>query len=361
MLDRRAFLAACAVLPTTLKAAAASSAGLGALAARSGRYFGAAVSTGILGDDSPFLGPLDRDCSVWVPEWQLKWGALTPSVGQPADFAAADSLIASAQAAGKRVRGHTLLWHEHLPTGIDGQSDRSTWNTLVVPHIRDVAGRFGEAIFEWDVVNEAIEPGDGGADLMRRTPFYAMLGPDYVAGAFRLAAAAAPSARLYLNEDHLYYADEAQQGRRTGLLRLLEKLVGAGVPVHGVGLQCHLDIRRRFDPQIFDRFLDEVTALGLSIAVTELDVREHDDAGRRSFAARRQRAADEVTKVLSPLFDRPALAGVTTWGISDADSWLRKGEPASDNQGLPYDDSFQPTPMRQALATLFASTRTRHD
>ncbi len=358
-LTRRSFLATCASLPAVT--AVAADAGLGALAARSGRYFGAAVSTALLTDGSAFVAPLDRDCSVWVPEWQLKWGALTPAITAAVDFTAMDGLVAAARTAGKRMRGHTLIWHEHLPDGIEALDGRGGWDSVVVPHIQTVAGHYRDAVFEWDVVNEAIEPRDGGADLMRRTPFYRMLGPDYVAEAFRLAAEAAPSARLYLNEDHLYYDDEAQQARRVGLLALLERLVRVGVPVHGVGLQCHLDIRRRFDGRLFNRFLDEVTGLGLSIAVTELDVREHDDAAGRSLARRRQRAADEVTKVLEGLFDRPALAGVTTWGISDADSWLRKGEQGGDNQGLPYGDAFQPTPMRAALAALFTSTRTRHD
>ena len=358
-LSRRSFLASCAALPAVT--AVAADAGLGTLAARSGRYFGAAVSTTVLADGSAYVEPLDRECSVWVPEWQLKWGALAPSVAASADFTAMDALVAAARRAGKRMRGHTLIWHEHLPQGLEAITGRDGWDNVVAPHIREVAGRYGDTVFEWDVVNEAIEPFDGGADLMRRTPFYQMLGPDYVAEAFRLAAEAAPSARLYLNEDHLYYDDAAQEGRRVGLLALLERLVRAGVPVHGVGLQCHLDTRRRFDRRLFDRFLDEVTNLGLSLAVTELDVREHDDAEGRSLDRRRQRAADEVTKVLEGIFDRAAFAGVTTWGISDADSWLRKGASGSDNQGLPYSDAFRPTPMRKALAALFASTRTRHD
>lgn len=359
MLSRRSFLAACALLPGTGRAAATP--GLGELAARSGRYFGSAISTSAIAEGSALAGPLARECSTWVPEWQLKWGALSPHLSDPADFSAVDALAAATRQAGKRMRGHALIWHEHLPDGAERLSRRADWDAVVAPHILEVAGRYRDAVFEWDVVNEAIEPNDGGADLMRRTPFYRMLGPDYVAEAFRLTAEAAPTAKLYLNEDHLYYDDDTQAARRLGLLRLLERLTRAGAPIHGVGLQCHLDTRRRFARRLFERFLDNVIDFGLTVAVTELDVREWDEAGGATLASRRQRAADEVSRVLEPLFDRPALAGVTTWGLSDAQSWLRKRDPASDNQGLPYDDALRPTAMRQALASLFASTRTHHD
>lgn len=365
-LSRRTLLAACAGLPfATLYPAparpAGPDAGLGALAARSGRYFGTAVSSIDFAGDNAYARLLDADCSVWVASWEMKWGALVPTLGGASDFRAADAIVAAAARHGKRLRGHTLVWHEHLPAGAEQLSTPADWQRFVAPHIAAVADRYRDAVFEWDVVNEAIEPYDGGADLMRRTPFYAMLGADYVAEAFRLAAEAAPSARLYLNDDHVYYAEDWQEQRRTGLLRLLERLVKAGVPVHGFGMQGHLDTRRRFDERVFRRFLQRLEDLGLTLAVTELDVTEAPDAGGRSLEARRRRAAAEAEKVLAVALDSPALAGVVTWGLSDADSWLRKrGPDMFDNQGLPYDDALQPTPFRETLASLFASTRSRH-
>lgn len=359
MLSRRDVLASCFLVPAVM--AFAAPAGLGAVAARSGRYFGSAVTTGNVAAESPLLAVLKRECSVWVPEWQLKWGSLAPMLADVPDFSAPDALVRAAKNAGKRSRGHTLIWHEHLPAGVDTLSGPEDWDKFVAPHIRSVAGHFGTSIFEWDVVNEAINPYDGGADLMRRTPFYRMLGPDYVAEAFRLAAEAAPKARLYLNEDHLYYDDAENEGRRIGMLKLLERLVATKAPVHALGLQGHLDLSRRFVPRLFERFLDEVNGLGLDVAVTELDVREDEEAKRLPFAKRRRRAADEVTRVLEPVFERTKLRGVTTWGLSDADSWLRKMENGADNQGLPYDDVMRPTPMRDVLASLFSSARPLHD
>jgi endo-1,4-beta-xylanase len=363
MTDRRSFLTGCAGLALTAASptARAEGAGLGALAARSGRFFGSAVTARMVVDGGAYGRLLDEECTVWVPEWELKWGALVRDPGAPPDFAPVDAIVAAAGRHGKRLRGHTLLWHEHLPAAIAGSRARTDWDRLVVPHLTGVATRYRDAIFQWDVVNEAIEPRDGGADLMRRSPFYRMIGPDYAAEAFRIAHAAAPTGRLYLVDHGLCYAESWQAARRSGVLRLLERLLAAGVPVHGFGIQGHLDTRFTFDEAVFRSFVAALADLGLEIAVTELDVREADAAGSRSIVARRQRAADEVRKVLSVVLDCPASTGVVTWGLADGESWLRKGRPIPDNQGLPYDDTLAPTAMRTTLATLFAAARKKHD
>jgi endo-1,4-beta-xylanase len=361
--SRRAVVSAgaCAVLAAGTQWAAAAAPSLADLAARSGRFFGAALTSALAVDAGPSGRLLMDECSVWVPEWELKWGALARDLAGPTSFAAVDRLVAAARRAGKRLRGHTLLWHQNLPAGVADLTTRADWDRVVAPHVTAVAGRYADAMFQWDVVNEAIEPRDGGADRMRRTPFYRMLGPDYVAESFRLAHAAAPAGRLYLNDYNVCYADGWQEPRRAGLLRLLERLRAAGVPVHGLGIQAHLDTRFRFEPAVFRGFLGTVAGMGLEIAITELDVREADGAGGRSLAARRQRAADEVERVLAVALDSPALVGVATWGLTDRESWLRKSRPLPDNQGLPYDDALSPTPMRETLAALFAAARIRHD
>lgn len=331
------------------------------MAGRSGRYFGSAITRADVVGGGPLAPLYDEECSVWVAAWEMKWGALVHSLGDTPDYDAADAIVATAARRGKRLRGHTLIWHEHLPAGAERLSTRTDWDRFVGPHVSSVAGRYRDAVFEWDVVNEAIEPDDNGADLMRRSPFYAMLGPDYVSEAFRLAAQAAPAARLYLNDDHVYYAEDWQERRRTGVLRLLERLIAAGVPIHGFGMQCHLDTRRHFDERVFRRFIKQLEGFGLTLAITELDVTEAPDAANRSIDERRRRASEEVRKVLAAALDSPALAGVVTWGLSDADSWLRHRSPEmATNQGLPFDDAYRPTPMRDMLVSLFASTRTRH-
>lgn len=361
--NRRTFLAGCAALAfgASASGARASGDGLGALAERSGRFFGAALTSAEVRDGGAYLGLLEDECSVWVPEWELKWGALVHEPTDEPNYAPVDVLVAAAKAAGKRMRGHTLIWHEHIPDWVAGLETNADWERDVAPHITSVAKHYADAFTQWDVVNEAIDPDDGGSDLMRRTPFYRMLGPDYVAEAFRLAAAAAPNGRLYLNDYNVCYDESWQEKRRKGVLKLLERLIGAGVPVHGFGIQGHLDTRFAFKERVLAKFIAALEDLGLEIAITELDVREADTAGGASIAARRQRAADEVEKVLAVVLDSPALSGVVTWGLADSYSWLRSARSIPDNQGLPYNDTLSPAPMRETLARLFAGAPTRHD
>jgi len=294
--NRRTFMAGCAglALGAGLSAARAEDTGLGALAQQSGRFFGASLTSFDLQEDNAYLHLLKDQCSVWVPEWQLKWGALVHDKVTEPDVAPVDAIVAAAKRFGKRVRGHVLIWHEHLPDFVANLSSPEDWDRYVAPHILSVAGHYRNNIFQWDVVNEAIEPRDGGANLMRRTPFYKMLGPDYVAEAFRLAAEAAPNARLYLNDYDVTYDESWQEKRRTGVLRLLDNLITAGVPIHGFGLQSHLNTKYAFSEKVYRQFIAELEAMGLEIAMTEFDVREADTAGDRDIAARRQRAADEV-------------------------------------------------------------------
>lgn len=361
MTTRRAFLGACGAAALAVAApAAAGTESLAALAERSGRFFGTSLTSGALAEGGRYRGILERECAVWVPEWELKWGALVRDPQDAPNFAPVDDIVAAAKAAGKRLRGHTLLWHEHLPEAVTGLETARDWDRVVAPHIRAVAERYRDAIFQWDVVNEAVEPEDGEAGGLRRTPFLRMLGPGYVAEAFRLAQAAAPEARLYLNDYGVCYADGWQERRRAALLRLVERLLSDGAPLHGFGIQGHLDTRFSFDERVFARFLETLAGFGLEIVATELDVREADDAAGRDLAARQVRAADEVRKVLSVALDNPALTGIVTWGLSDSESWLRKTRPIPDNQGLPYDDRLRPAPMRTALAGLLAAAPKRH-
>lgn len=364
MIGRRHFLGRSAAALTTLalpRMTAAAEPGLGALAARSGRFFGSALPTSVLIEAEPtYRNILETECSVWVPEWQLKWGSLVRNPADSPDFTQADLLVEAALTSEKKVRGHTLLWHEALPPFVEALQDASDWDNVVVPHIRAVSEHYGDRIFQWDVVNEAIEPRDGGGDLMRRSVFYRLRGADYVAEAFRIASETAPSARLYLNDHFLCYNEGWQEKQRKGVLSLLERLLVAGAPVHGLGIQGHLDTRFAYSERVFARFLDEVRAMGLEIAITELDVREADKAGSLSLEARRRKAADEVRKVISVALDCDALAGIVTWGLSDRASWLRKTYDIPDNQGLPYDDACKPTPMRAVLAERLTGTGSHH-
>src|SRR5262245_25110975 len=102
------FLAVGLVL-SGLAPAAAAAATLGAAAAQTGRYFGAAVAAGKLGNTT-YVTILNREFSSVTPENEMKWDATEPSRGS-FSFTNADRIVNQARSRGVPVRGHTLAWH----------------------------------------------------------------------------------------------------------------------------------------------------------------------------------------------------------------------------------------------------------
>src|SRR6185437_13348940 len=89
--------------------------------------------------------------------------AIIPQVVEPTegtfDWSQADQLVAFAQANHQLVRGHTLLWHNQLPTWLtDGVANGTISNAqladLLHQHITTEVSRYKGKIWQWDVANE---------------------------------------------------------------------------------------------------------------------------------------------------------------------------------------------------------------
>lgn len=146
------------------------------------------------------------------------------------------------------------------------------------------------------------------------------------------------------------------------MLKLLERLKRSGAPLDGLGVQAHLDLRKgHISQSAVARFLQEVAAMGLSITVTELDVKEADYVATEE--ERDRQVADEVRRYLDVVLSEQGVTGVTTWGLSDLHSWLEitkddyarftgawtGGNGPGFNRGLPLDSSMRAKPMYFAI------------
>jgi endo-1,4-beta-xylanase len=202
-------------------------------------------------------------------------------------------------------------------------------------HIHTVVGRYKGKIHAWDVVNEAIE--DNGEEMLRRTYWTRLIGPDFIAKAFEFAHEADPNAILRYND----YSLENPNKRRKAI-KMVKQLLDQGVPVHAIGTQAHLPVNNATFERM-DETLRDLATLGLPIHVTELDINTAQGGQRNTGADISQNAAATQGGQVSEAERRlaEAYAGtfrafikhkehvklVTFWGLNDAVSWRRDGSP----------------------------------
>jgi endo-1,4-beta-xylanase len=349
--------AACAL---RVEPSLAADEGLETAASRWDRFFGSAVRVNDLKTEANLRAAVIRECAQLVPEFEMNWNEIEPAYGQ-LSFGKIDDLTAFAIANGKNLRGHTLLWHLGVPEwAVEMLRENQDWN-LIARYFGSVIPRYGDVIGMWEVVNEPIDPGQR-IDGLRENIFLEVFGPGYIARALTQARRFAPKAQLIVNEYGLEYDLPEERDRRFFLLKLLERLKRSGAPLDGLGVQAHLDLRKgHISQSAVARFLQEVAAMGLSITVTELDVKEADYVATEE--ERDRQVADEVRRYLDVVLSERAVTGVTTWGLSDLHSWLEitkddyarfagawtGGNGPGFNRGLPLDSSMRAKPMYFAI------------
>ena len=328
------------------------------IAARRGLRFGSALRAASLGEPD-LVALTGAQCSSLTPELEMKWAAMAPTPDRT-DWTGADAIVAFARARDMAVRGHALLWHRSVPRWFTAATP---WS-VVGDHIRATVTRYRDAVDEWDVVNEPIAPDGGG---LRASPLLAAYGAGHIARALREARDAAPHARLMLNEYDLEYDLPVQAARRRALLALVRALRAEGAPLDGIGIQAHLTVGHPFSAAVFAAFLDALAQEGLAISITEFDVRERDyvlPPDRRDAAV-----AEHAAPVLATALACSAVRSLTSWGLSDRQSWLevtaadrarfpgawRDGSSPGLNRGLPFDGSCRPKPLRDTLARVLAA------
>jgi len=359
-------LAGATFLPAAFAAQAAQEA-LKDIARRKGLRFGTAVGAGKnqFGDPA-YRALVERECGLIVPENELKWQAVQPTPGAHR-FEQADAMLAWADDSGMAMRGHTLFWQAEkwMPAWLAradlGASPRAGAERLMREHVRAVCGHYGKRIASWDAVNEAVAPEDG---KLRQNTLTKPLGAiEQIDLAFRLAREHAPHAELVYND----YMGPGSARHCAGVLSLLAELKKRGTPVQSLGLQSHIHTwpdasKKKADLAQWRRFLDEVTAMGYGLLITELDVNDREQPA--GFAVRDAGVAAATRDYLDVTLSYPRLRDVLVWGMADDISWLQGWKEAPRKDGLamrpcPYDAKRQAKPMRQAIAEAMAAAPQR--
>lgn len=360
-LGAAAGLAACSPLPPSV-AREISRQSLAEHARRSGRSFGLAVKSRLLREDLAYRATATRECNILVQEYELKRGTTEPKPGKY-DFSGADQIIAFARANAMQARGHTLVWHAANPAWLEPavrQASKKEQRRLMTSYIDVAMRRYAGRISEWDVVNETVEPNQGRADGMRsESPWMKAMGEHYIDIAFHRAREVDPKATLFLGDFGMEHDSPRSERRRAAMLKLLDRLLGRGVPVDAIGIQGHLKpYREQFDQRKLADFLGKLSSYGLKLAVTEFDIA--DRGGPPNPEKRDREIASFAKAFLDVALDNPATQSVLCWGVSDSDSWLSrypdyKWPDGQLSRGLPFDGKMARKPFWDAIAAAFDS------
>jgi endo-1,4-beta-xylanase len=307
--------------------------------------------------------------------WCRKTSSRCPLQARPGawDFSRADRLLGFAATNGLKARGHCLLWHHPrwLPRWLEGYDFGSNpvagAEALLRKHIEMTCKEYGKRIVSWDVVNEAVDNITGN---MRDTILSNAMGsPDQVLEfAFHAARAVLPDTELVYNDYMGWESDNAPH--RDGVLRLLERFRKNGVPVNALGIQAHIgagnqdsNANRAFDARdekAWRKFLEDVTAMGYSLLITEFDV--HDAPLPADVTARDRSVAALGRAFLDLTLSFSQVNAVLCWGLADSHTWLQRRAPRRDGlpkRPTPYDDQLHPKPLRQAIAAAFRAAPPR--
>lgn len=317
-------------------------------------------------------GAAEDDSRVWsrtlaghfnaaVAGNEMKADATEPQQGV-FSYKNADRLVKFCERHDMKLRGHTLVWHSQMPSWMGGGEDGMDNNNgytreqllkIMENHITGVVSHFRGKVYEWDVVNEALNPWNGTSDRMRRSIWYNVIGPEYIDSAFVYAHRADPDARLVINDYGVEFDGET---KAMDLYNLAVRLKKDGIPITGVGFQAHTSLGELSSKKSKLRTLiRRYQQKGLDVSITELDVAVPYAQFDTEQAFRTQAADYEA--VLDVALVSPNVHTLVIWGMSDAFSWIDRNSKYTKGQPVIFDQYLQGKP---AFASMLAKLKSRH-
>ncbi|KAF5352251.1 hypothetical protein D9757_012516 [Collybiopsis confluens] len=304
--------------------AATSTIGTNQAAKAAGKlYFGSATDNPYLNEDATYKAILSNTSlfGQLSPENAMKWDATEPEQGV-FTFTNGDAIVALAQANGQIMRGHNTVWGSQLPSWVSSSGfNNATLISVMQNHVSTVIGHYKGKI--WDVVNEPFnEDGSFASNV-----FFDTIGPTYIDLALQAARKADPNAKLYINDFNI----EGEGTKATAMANLVSGLKSRGIPIDGVGLESHFILGEL--PTTIQAQMEAFTALGVEVAVTELDIRMTLPE-TNALLARQQTDYETVISACNAV---EKCVGVTIWEYTDKYSWV-PGTFAGQGAADPWDE-----------------------
>jgi endo-1,4-beta-xylanase len=326
---------------------------LGSLAAVAGRRFSVAadpeqLALGLFSSSSPGSTP-DRTFSPKVIGEYTGMGAfqmgftLTQAVQGHFVFDSGDAQIANAKGTGRSVFCHGLIGGDNSYTPywvVHGNFTKAQLTQILQTHVQTVVSHYAGQCEAWTVVNEAV-----AADGTLRTDnvWAQVIGPSYIDLAFQTAHQADPNAKLYYND----YQAENTGTKATGVYNLVLSMKQRGIPIDGVGLECHWIVGNSSYTPNHDQMVEnmaQIESLGLIVRISELDVQVTLPASSTDLNTE----ATFFSTTVQACLDSPGCVEINAFGGDDLISPIPASFPGKGAATM-FDTSFNPKPAYTAV------------
>ncbi len=211
-----------------------------------------------------------------------------------------------------KMKGHPLFWHEFLPKWIP--SNYEILKRYIIKRFEEISERYAGRVPLFDVVNEPSRIFD--VYMRDRYKGCNVIVPedDYCVWLFHLARQYFPANKLILN-DTVEASFTDFRGKYSGYYLNIKDLLGKGVPIDEIGLQCHCGAMGPTNVYNAERFLtvlDTYADLGKPINISEIAIPSKIDNVENEALQ-----AEAVERLYKAAFSHEAVTGITWWNLPD--------------------------------------------
>jgi len=303
-------------------------------------WFGATLPTGIFSgrgnpdDVAKFKEIFASHFNAGVPEVALKWDAMEPQKGA-VNYATLDNILAWARQKGIAMRGHCIFWGvpSHVQDWLKALSD-DEFKIAVAERGRSIGARYRDQFVEYDFNNE----------MMHANYYEQRFGLGFTKQMALWVKDGDPNARLFVND-----YDVLTGNRLADYVKHIQRLLDAGVPISGIGVQGHLH-GDSFDAEALQNALDTLAQFKMPIRITEFNFpgqrsKYYTGDRRAQMPPEEEQAKAEALKQYYRIcFARPSVTGIMMWGFWEGANWIP--------QSSLYKRDWTPLPAAKAYEDL---------
>jgi GH35 family endo-1,4-beta-xylanase len=303
-------------------------------------WFGATLPTGIFSgrgnpdDVAKFQEVFASHFNAGVPEVALKWDAMEPQKGI-VNYAALDNILAWARQKGIMMRGHCIFWGvpNHVQDWLKALSD-DEFKIAVAQRARGIGARYRDQFFDYDLNNE----------MMHANYYEQRFGIEFTKQMALWVKEGDPNAKLCVND-----YDIATGNRLDDYVKHIQRLLDAGVPISGIGVQGHLH-GDSFDLAALQKSLDVLSQFKMPIRITEFNFpgqrsKYYTGDKRAVMPPEEEQAKAEALKQFYTIcFAHPSVTGIMMWGFWEGANWIP--------QSSLYKRDWTPLPAAKAYEDL---------